>query len=122
MHKVYLASSFTHAEWLRTHIVPPVLRAGFTICSTWHQNAKGPERLEHMPLGAIRAIAAQNDHELRLADVVTARSCRSTPTTKTHLGESPLSKAEAHRLAHKLRDPKFYTARTKRAVNSGGLS
>ena len=27
---------------------------------------------------------------------------------------------EAHRLAHKLRDPKFYTARTKRAVNSGG--
>ena len=27
-------------------------------------------------------------------------------------------KAEAHRLAHKLRDPKFYTARTKRAVNS----
>ena len=41
--------------------------------------------------------------------------------TKTHLGESPLSKAEAHRLAHKLRDPKFYTARTKRAVNSGGV-
>lgn len=40
--------------------------------------------------------------------------------TKTHLGESPLSKAEAHRLAHKLRDPKFYTARAKRAVNSGG--
>lgn len=40
--------------------------------------------------------------------------------SKTHLGESPLSKAEAHRLAHKLRDPKFYTARTKRAVNSGG--
>ncbi len=40
--------------------------------------------------------------------------------TKTHLGESPLNKAEAHRLAHKLRDPKFYTARTKRAVNSGG--
>jgi ATP-dependent Lon protease len=34
--------------------------------------------------------------------------------TKTHLGESPLNKAEAHRLAHKLRDPKFYTARTKR--------
>ena len=30
------------------------------------------------------------------------------------------NKAEAHRLAHKLRDPKFYTARTKRAVNSGG--
>lgn len=28
---------------------------------------------------------------------------------------------EAHRLAHKLRDPKFYTARTKRAVNSGGV-
>lgn len=27
---------------------------------------------------------------------------------------------EAHRLAHKLRDPKFYTARAKRAVNSGG--
>ena len=27
---------------------------------------------------------------------------------------------KAHRLAHKLRDPKFYTARTKRAVNSGG--
>ena len=41
--------------------------------------------------------------------------------TKTHLGESPLNKAEAHRLAHKLRDPKFYTARTKRAVNSGGV-
>lgn len=40
--------------------------------------------------------------------------------SKTHLGESPLNKAEAHRLAHKLRDPKFYTARTKRAVNSGG--
>lgn len=39
---------------------------------------------------------------------------------KTHLGEQPLNKAEAHRLAHKLRDPKFYTARTKRAVNSGG--
>ena len=39
---------------------------------------------------------------------------------KTHLGESPLNKAEAHRVAHKLRDPKFYTARTKRAVNSGG--
>jgi hypothetical protein len=38
--------------------------------------------------------------------------------TKTHLGESPLNKAEAHRLAHKLRDPKIYTARTKRAVNS----
>ena len=37
---------------------------------------------------------------------------------KTHLGEQPLNKAEAHRLAHKLRDPKFYTARTKRAVNS----
>ena len=36
---------------------------------------------------------------------------------KTHLGERPLNKAEAHRLAHKLRDPKFYTAR-KRAVNS----
>ena len=35
-----------------------------------------------------------------------------------HIGESPLNKAEAHRLAHKLRDPKFYTARTKRAVNS----
>jgi hypothetical protein len=33
-------------------------------------------------------------------------------------GEQPLNKAEAHRLAHKLRDPKFYTARTKRAVNS----
>jgi len=32
-----------------------------------------------------------------------------------------LNKAEAHRLAHKLRDPKFYTARTKRAVNSGGV-
>ena len=29
--------------------------------------------------------------------------------------------AEAHSLAHKLRDPKFYTARTKRAVNSGGV-
>ena len=29
-----------------------------------------------------------------------------------------MNKAEAHRLAHKLRDPKFYTARTKRAVNS----
>ena len=41
--------------------------------------------------------------------------------TKTHLGESPLNKAEAHRVAHKLRDPKFYTARTKRAVNSGGV-
>ena len=41
--------------------------------------------------------------------------------TKTHLGESPLNKAEAHRLAHKLRDPKFYTARTKRAVNSEGV-
>ena len=40
--------------------------------------------------------------------------------SKTRLGESPLNKAEAHRLAHKLRDPKFYTARTKRAVNSGG--
>jgi len=40
--------------------------------------------------------------------------------TKTHLGERPLNKAEAHRLDHKLRDPKFYTARTKRAVNSGG--
>ena len=26
-----------------------------------------------------------------------------------------------HRLAHKLRDPKFYTARTKPAVNSGGV-
>ena len=38
--------------------------------------------------------------------------------SKTHLGESPLNKAEAHRLAHKLRDPKFYTARTKPAVNS----
>ena len=38
--------------------------------------------------------------------------------SKTHLGGSPLNKAEAHRLAHKLRDPKFYTARTKRAVNS----
>ena len=38
--------------------------------------------------------------------------------TKTHLGESPLNKAEAHRVAHKLRDPKFYSARTKRAVNS----
>ena len=41
--------------------------------------------------------------------------------TKTHLGESPMNKAEAHRLAHKLRDPKFYTARTKRAVNSEGV-
>ena len=40
--------------------------------------------------------------------------------SKTHLGEQPLNKAEAHRLAHKLRDPKFYTARTKRAVNSRG--
>ena len=39
--------------------------------------------------------------------------------TKTHLGERPLNKAEAHRVAHKLRDPKFYSARTKRAVNSG---
>jgi hypothetical protein len=38
--------------------------------------------------------------------------------TKTHLGERPLNKAEAHRVAHKLRDPKFYSARTKRAVNS----
>ena len=38
--------------------------------------------------------------------------------SKTHLGEQPLNKAEAHRLAHQLRDPKFYTARTKRAVNS----
>ncbi len=38
--------------------------------------------------------------------------------TKTHLGESPLNKAEAHRLAHKLRDPKFFSARAKRAVNS----
>ena len=37
--------------------------------------------------------------------------------TQTHLGESPLNKTEAH----KLRDPKFYTARTKRAVNSGGV-
>lgn len=27
---------------------------------------------------------------------------------------------EAHRLAHKLRDPKFYTARTRRAVSSEG--
>lgn len=35
-------------------------------------------------------------------------------------GVEPLNKAEAHRLAHKLRDPKFYTARTKRAVNSRG--
>lgn len=40
--------------------------------------------------------------------------------SKTHIGEHPLNKAEAHRLAHKLRDPKFYTARTKRAVNSRG--
>jgi hypothetical protein len=39
--------------------------------------------------------------------------------SKTHLGERPLNKAEAHRVAHKLRDPKFYSARTKRAVNSG---
>ena len=38
---------------------------------------------------------------------------------KTHLGERPLNKAEAHRVAHKLRDPKFYSARTKRAVNNG---
>lgn len=30
----------------------------------------------------------------------------------------PATYPEAHRLAHKLRDPKFYTARTKRAVNS----
>ena len=29
---------------------------------------------------------------------------------KTHLGERPLNKAEAHRVAHKLRDPKFYGA------------
>lgn len=36
---------------------------------------------------------------------------------KTHLGEQPLNKAGAHRVAHKLRDP-----RTKRAVNSGGAS
>ncbi len=37
---------------------------------------------------------------------------------KTHIGERPLNKAEAHRVAHKLRDPKFYSARTKCAVNS----
>jgi hypothetical protein len=35
---------------------------------------------------------------------------------QTYLGGLPLNKAEAHRVAHKLRDPKFYTARTKRAV------
>lgn len=29
------------------------------------------------------------------------------------------SQAEAHRVAHKLRDPKFYTARTKRAEDKG---
>ena len=39
---------------------------------------------------------------------------------KTHLGEQPLNKAEAHRLAHKLRDPKFYTARTKRKTQPFG--
>ena len=33
---------------------------------------------------------------------------------KTHIGERPLNKAEAHRVAHKLRDPKFYSVRTKR--------
>ena len=38
--------------------------------------------------------------------------------TRAIVGESPLNKAEAHRLAHKLRDPKFYTSRTDRAVNS----
>jgi hypothetical protein len=37
---------------------------------------------------------------------------------KTHLGERTFNKAEAHRVAHKLRDPKFYSVRTKRAVNS----
>lgn len=42
-----------------------------------------------------------------------ARVLRRERDGKTHLGESPLNKAEAHRLAHKLRDPKFYTARTK---------
>ena len=42
--------------------------------------------------------------------------------SKTHLGERPLSKSEAHRVAHKLRDPKFYSARTKRAVNSASSS
>ena len=40
--------------------------------------------------------------------------------TKTHLGDQPLNKAEAHRLAHKLRDPKFYTARTKRKTQPFG--
>jgi hypothetical protein len=60
---------------------------------------------------------SSNSPSARAVDVFDGRRA----WTKTHLGESPLNKAEAHMLAHKLRDPKFYTARTKRAVNSGGV-
>ena len=48
----------------------------------------------------------------RIMVLASALACACTPDSV---------KAEAHRLAHKLRDPKFYTARTKRAVNSGGV-
>ena len=42
-------------------------------------------------------------------------------TDPAELAEQREADAKAHRLAHELRDPKFYTARTKRAVNSGGV-
>lgn len=62
---------------------------------------------------AVRQTMARESAD-RAVDVFDGRRAWS----KTNLGEQPLNKAEAHRLAHKLRDPKFYTARTKRAVNS----
>ena len=50
-------------------------------------------------------------------DLIKAKASQARQGS-ARLGSAGPGKAEAHRLAHKLRDPKFYTARTKRAVNS----
>lgn len=89
--------------------IAKILHAHMTLTDGW---ARAMPQTQELYRSAVRMVVSHGQGWA--VDVFDGRRT----WTKTHLGESPLNKAEAHRLAHKLRDPKFYSVRTKRAVNS----
>lgn len=65
--RCYVAAPFDDAPLVRE--VHARLRAhGVVPTSSWAEHARGPERLEELPLDEVRALAAKNDFALASSD------------------------------------------------------
>lgn len=118
VYKYGLLPPIDHAETVQDQ-----MRAGHRYRNTLTEIERGRRAALREIDRSIPEVAAQEALvSERLASLTEATSAVNDPPMWVLVQARRPCKVEAHRLAHKLRDPKFYTARTKRAVNSGGVS